>query len=226
MSYQQPPPGPPQAEQPDDQPKRRVPGTGMLLTGLIMLGVSIVGGVIAVGAFAVSMVNSFTDFGESTHTVSEHVTVDGLGDNRWYIYQDPAANTATCSVLNEQGNDIVERSGDMRVSNNEFSLEASQSFESTAGETYQIECSAYPVVLGGPVPVGSIIGLVISIVVALLTFVAGGVLTIVGAVRRNRAKRDGGSTMTGPYPPPGSHPGHGYPQTPPPHQTGQYPPHS
>src|SRR5690625_6158009 len=95
--------------------------------------------------------------------------------------------TATCSVLDEHGNDIVGRSGEMRINNNDFSLEAFQSFKPNAGETYEIECSQYPVVLGGPIPLGGIIGVVISIVVSVLLFIAGLVLTIVGAVQIGRA---------------------------------------
>jgi len=224
VSYEQPTPGPPPPEQPADQKKRRVPGTGMLIAGLIMLGVSVIGGIIAVASFAVSMVNGFTQFGERTHEITEHVTVDGLGDNTWYIYQDPNTMSATCSVLDGQGDDIVERSGEMRVNNNDFSLEAFQSFESNAGETYEIECSQYPVVLGGPIPFGGIIGLVISIVVSVLLFIAGLVLTIVGAVRRSRAKRPTGPPTPGAYRP-GSSPGYGYQQGPPSNQSGQYPPH-
>lgn len=225
MSYQQTPPGP---SEPDNVPtaqqqKRRVPGSRMLITGIILLGLSIIGGIIAVGAFAVSMVNSFSNFGESTYTISEPVAVDGLGDNHWYIYQDPGAMTAECSVIDEQGNDIVQRSGDMSFSNNEFSLEAFQSFESTADGVYEIQCSQYPVVLGGSVPVGSIIGMVVSIVLAVLLFIAGLILTIIGAVRRSRAKRSQTPPAGGNYPP-GSYPGYGYQQGPqPPSQPGPTP---
>lgn len=197
----------------------------MLIAGLVMLGVSIIGGIIAVIAFGASMVTSLVQFDQSTYEISEHVRVDGLGDNQWYIYQEPQALTATCSVLDDQGNDLVVQSRDMEVSNTELSLAASQSFESTADGVYEIECSEYPVTLGGPVPLGGIFGVVISIVAAALVFLAGVVLTIIGAVRRNRAKRHTGPPAGGYYYPPGSQPGYGYPP-PPPHQSGQHPPAS
>lgn len=229
MSYYQTPPGPPAPENvtAGQQPKRRLPGTGMLITGLIMLGVSIIGGIIAIGVFAFSTVSSFERFGDSTHTISEHVTVDGLGDNRWYIYQDPADATATCSVKDPQGNDIVERSSDMQISNTEFSLEAFQSFTSTADEVYEVQCSQYPVVLGGAVPFGGIVGLVISIVGAVILFIAGIILTIIGTLRRRAHKRSQTPPMGGNYPP-GGYPGYGYPPAPPypPNQPGQYPPNA
>ena len=195
----------------------------MLIAGLIMLGVSIIGGIIAAVAVGTSMVTSFAQFGESTYEISEHVRVDGLGDNQWYIYQDPQAATATCTVLNEQGDDIVERSGDMNFSNNEMSLAAFQSFESTAGGVYEIECSEYPVVLGGPVPLGGIFGLVFTGLIAILVFIAGVVLTIIGAIRRSRAKRNAGPPTGGYQYSPQGYSGHGYPPSPP-HQSGQYPP--
>lgn len=197
----------------------------MLITGLIMLGVSIIGGIIAVVAFAFSTVSSLENFDDSTHTISEHVTVDGLGDNRWYIYQDPADRTATCSVTDPQGNDIVERSSDMQLSTTEISLEAFQSFTSTADATYEIQCSEYPVVLGGAIPFGGVIGLVISMVGALILSMAGVILTIIGALRRRSHKRSQAQPIGGNYPPPG-YQGHGYPPQPPypPHQPGQYPP--
>lgn len=229
VSYHPPPPGPPQPDNEPvvQQPQRRLPGTGMLMTGLIMIGVSVVGGAIAAIAFAVSMINSFTAFGESTHTISEHVTVDGLGNNQWYLYQDPAAMSAACSVVDEQGNDIVERSSNMEVSNTDLSLQAFQSFRSTADATYDIECSHYPVALGGPVPFGSIIGFVLTFVVAGLLFIAGLVLTIIGAIRRSRAQRNDRPRMDDYHNPPGTPQGYGYPQSPlPPHQSGRYRPHS
>ena len=184
----------------------------MLITGLIMLGVSIVGGIIAVGVFAFSTVSSFASFGDSTHTISE---------------QDPADMTATCSVTDPQGNDIVERSSDMQISNTEFSLEAFQSFTSTADEVYEIQCSEYPVVLGGAVPFGGIIGLIISIVGAVILFIAGVILTIIGTLRRRAHKRSQAQPMGGNYPP-GGYPGYGYPSQPPypPNQPGQYPPNA
>lgn len=197
----------------------------MLITGLIMLGVSILGGIFAVIAFGASMVASFTQFGESTYEINEHVTVDGLGDNQWYIYQDPQAMDAICTVLDEQGHDIVQRSSDMDISTNELSLTSFQSFQSTTGAVYEIECSEYPVTLGGPVPLGGVFGLVITVVIAILVFITGVVLTILGAVRRSRAKRPVGPPGGGyPYSP-GGYPGYGYPQSPP-HQSGGYPPNA
>ena len=71
----------------------------MLIAGIIMLVVSLVGGLIAVMAFGASMVTNFVQFGESTHQIDEHVRVDGLGDDRWYLYQDPPSATSTCRPI-------------------------------------------------------------------------------------------------------------------------------
>lgn len=214
MSYPPPPPGPNPHQGVQTHPApRRVPGTRMLIAGIIMLVVSIIGGLIAVMAFGASMVTNFVQFGESTHQIDEHVRVDGLGDDRWYLYQDPPSATSTCAVFDAQGNDIVERSGDMAFSTTELSLVAAQSFESTADGVYEIECSAYPVMLGGAVPLGGLLGLVFTGVVAILVGIAGLVLTIIGAVRRSRAQRNAVPPGREQYAPP-----------PPPQQTGQYPP--
>lgn len=221
MTFYQPPPKPPHIPNfPEPERKQRGPGVRMLIAGLVMVGVSIIGGIIAIGAFAFSTVNSFASFADSTYEITEHATVNGLGDNQWYIYQDPGAVTsATCTVTDEQGRDVTNHSTNMDISTNDFSYEASQSFASTEQGSYDIECTNYPVVLGGAVPFGGIIGIVISGIVAGLLFLAGAVLTIIGLVQRSRAKNQQGPPYN-----PGAHPGYGYPQ---PHQyPGQQPPYS
>lgn len=220
MTYYPPSPGPSDTSSfPTPEQNRRKPGGRMLLWGLIMLGVSIIGGIIAVGAFAMSMVGSITTFADNTYEITEHSTVDGLGDKHWYIYHEPDAASITCNVTDEQGRDVVSHTRSMDVSTNEFSYEAFQSFESTAQGSYEIECTDYPVVLGGSVPFGGIFGMVISGVVAGALFLAGATLTVIALVKRSRAKNQ----QQPPYNS-GGYPGYGYPQ--PQQYPGQQPPHS
>lgn len=211
MSYTPPPPGSYQPDNvPTQQKSRRRPGTGMLIAGLVLIGVSIVGGIIAVVAFSVSSFGKLEDFASSTHSIDQHVTVDGLGDNQWFIYQDPNVMTgASCTVIDEQGNDVTNRSADVDMTLNEMSFEAIQTFESTADGVYEISCTNYPVLLGGSLPLGGIFGAIISVVVAGLIFLVGAVLTIIGLVRRSKSKRQQ-------YPPYGgnSYPGYGPGQQP------------
>ena len=213
MSYTPPPPGPYQSGNvslSSAAQRNRRPGTRMLIAGLILIGVSIIGSIIAVVTLSVSSFGKFEEFASSTYSIDEHVTVDGLGDNQWFIYQDPdVMSGASCSVTDEQGNDITNRSADMNMSVNELSYQAIQSFESTADGVYEISCTDYPVALGGSLPLGGLIGVGISLLVAGLLFLVGAVLTIIGLVRRAKSKRQQ-------YPPygGGSYPGYGQGQQP------------
>lgn len=183
----------------------------MLIAGLILIGVSILGGIIAIVTFSVSSVNQFDDFAASTHSIDGPVTVDGLGDNHWYIYQDPSVMSgATCTVVDEQSNDVTNRSPDLEMNLNDLSYEAIQSFESTADGVYEISCTDYPVALGGSIPFGSLFGIGISVMIAILIFLVGAVLTILGLVRRSRSKNQQ-------YPPYGGSPYSGYDPGQPPH---------
>ncbi len=218
MSYTPPAPGPYQADNvPSAQQRRRLPGTGMLITGLILLGISILGGIIAVVAFSVSSFGKLDDFAASTHSIDQPVTVDGLGNNQWYLYQDPTrVSGASCSVTDQQGNDVTNRATDLEMSLNDLSYESIQSFESTAAGVYEISCTDYPVVLGGSLPLGGLLGVGISVAVAVLVFIVGLVLTIVGLVRRSRAKNQ---QYPPNFPPYGGSPYPGYG----PGQSPQYP---
>ena len=180
----------------------------MLIVGLVLIGVSILGGIIAVVAFTVSSSSKLEDFASSTHSIDQHVTVDGLGDHQWFIYQDPNVMTgASCTVLDEQGNDVTTHSADLNMTFNDLSFQAIQTFESSAGGVYDISCTDYPVILGGALPLGGIFGAGISGLVAGLVFLVGAVLTIIGLVRRSKSKR--------PIPHGGSLPGYGPGQQPP-----------
>lgn len=214
------PPAAPQGK----PPKKRRRGTGLLTAGLIALGVSIIGGIIALIVFGGSMVNSFDDFAESAYDVTEPVVVDGLGDNQWYLYQDPnAMSQASCEVTDEQGNDVTNSSAQMNMTNSEYDLSSVQSFESTAGGVYEIQCSSYPVVLGGAVPLGGIFGIVGTMLAAGLIFVVGVVLTIIGIVMRSRSKKNDMPPMNPPYGAAPAQPGYGYSQQQQPYY-GQQPP--
>lgn len=209
MSYQQPPPPGADTMPAAGQPKRRLPGTGMLITGIILVGVSIIGGIIAIILSVVSMVDDLSSFADSTHQVTEHVNVEGLGDQTWYIYQDRAVEQATCTVTDASGEDITSRASTMELSSREVAMHAVQSFAATANGSYAIECTRYPVALGPSVPFGSFIPMLLSGVGAGLLFVVGVVLTIIGAIRRSRAKRQRQQPRNpGTYPPAA---GYGYP---------------
>ena len=146
----------------------------MLIVGLVLIGVSILGGIIAVVAFTVSSFSKLEDFASSTHSIDQHVTVDGLGDHQWFIYQDPNVMTgASCTVLDEQGNDVTTHSADLNMTFNDLSFQAIQTFESSAGGVYDISCTDYPVILGGALPLGGIFGAGISGLVAGLVFLVG-----------------------------------------------------
>ena len=205
MSYTPPPPSSYQPDKvPTRQKSRRRPGTGMLIAGLVLIGVSILGGIIAVVAFSVSSFSKLDDFASSTYSIDQHVTVDGLGDNQWFIYQDPNVMTgARCTVIDEQGNDVANRSADLDMTLNDLSFQAIQSFDSTADGVYEISCTDYPVVLGGSLPLGGLLGAGISVIVAGLMFLVGAVLTIIGLVRRSKSKPQQ-------YPPYGGNPYPGY----------------
>lgn len=203
MSYTPPPPGPYQPENvPTQRQNRRRPGTGMLIAGLIMIGVSVIGGIIAIVTLTISSVNQFQDFADSTYSIDQAVTVDGLGDNHWYLYQDPnITNGANCTVTDQQGNDVTRQSVDLEMDFNDVAYESIQSFESTADGVYEISCTNYPVALGGSMPFGGFLGIGIAVLSAGILFLAGAVLTIIGLVRRSRSKKQqyppyGGS----PYP--------------------------
>ncbi|GAA4115850.1 hypothetical protein [Enteractinococcus coprophilus] len=211
MSYTPPPPSPYQSDKASSSPQRnRRPGTRMLIAGLILIGISVIGGIIAVVALTVSSFGKFEEFASSTYSIEEHVTVDGLGDNQWFIYQDPdVMSGASCSVTDEQGNDITNRSADMNMSVDDLSYQAIQSFESTADGVYEISCTDYPVALGGSLPLGGLIGVGISLLLAGLLFLVGAVLTIIGLVRRAKSKRQQSPPYGG-----GSYPGYGQGQQP------------
>ncbi|GAA2026221.1 hypothetical protein GCM10009720_02330 [Yaniella flava] len=192
--------------------KKRRRGTGLLTAGLITLGVSIIGGIIALIMFGGSTMTSIEDFSESAYDVTEPAVVDGLGDNQWYLYQDPnAISQASCEVTDQQGNDVTNGSAQMNITNSEYDLSSVQSFESTADGVYEIQCSSYPVVLGGAVPLGGIFGVLGTVLVAGFLFVVGAVLTIIGLVMRSNSKKNDMPPMNPPY---GAapQPGYGYSQ--------------
>ena len=77
MSY---PPPPPDSYQPDNSQWQTTTSTRHRYAhrrpGLIV--VSILGGIIAVVAFTVSSFSKLRSFASSTHSIDQHVTVDGL----------------------------------------------------------------------------------------------------------------------------------------------------
>lgn len=225
MSYQQPPQGPPPSgytpgqpgptEQPPQQ-KTRLRGTRRLMWGIILMGVGIIGGIIAAVAFGFAAASQFETFENESYDIDQHVSVDGLGDNHWYIYQpDLAAGSITCEVTDESGQNIVDEAISSSVETNQYSYEAMQSFTSEAGGVYEISCTDYPVLLAGGAPIGGIFGVIGSVVLGFIIFAAGLVLTIIGAVVRSKAKRQ--TPPSGPMYGGGGYPG--YPQ-----QYGQQPP--
>lgn len=227
MSYQQPPQGPPPpgynpgqpgpADHVPNKPGRRR-GKRRLTWGIILMAVGIIGGVVGAMIFGFSAAGQFENFEENTYEIQQSVTMDGLGDNRWYIYQTGAAGgSITCEVTDESGENIVSNNMSSSVSTNELDYEAVQSFSSEAGSTYQISCSSYPVAIGGMVPLGGIFGAIGAAIAGGIIFLAGLVLTIIGAVVRSKSKRQ--------TPPSGPQYGGGYPgYGVPPQQYGQQPP--
>ena len=199
MSYQQPPTGSsspgynPEHTGPGDQMPRsqgRRRGTRRLIWGIVLMGVGVVGGILGLILFGFSTANQFASFEEDSFQLEYDASVDGLGDNQWFIYQaEGAGNSTSCQVLDESGQDIINDSTSSSVETNNFSYEAFQSFRSEPDETYSIECSDYPVVVGGIAPLGGIAGLVGSVLVGFGLFVAGLVLTIIGAVVRSKTKQ-------------------------------------
>lgn len=223
MSYQQPPQGPapytpgqPGPAEQSPQHKPRLRGTRRLMWGLILMGVGIVGGIIGAVVFGFAAANQFETFDEESYDIQEHVSVDGLGDNQWYIYQpDLAAGSITCEVTDESGQNIVDEAFSSSVETNQYSYEAMQSFTSEADGVYEISCTDYPVLLAGGAPIGGIFGAIGSAALGFVVFVVGLVLTIIGAVVRSKAKRQ--TPPSGPMYGGGTYPG--YPQ-----QYGQQPP--
>lgn len=199
MSYQQPPQGPPPpAYNPDPsdpagqppQRKGRRRGTRRLVWGVILMVVGIVGGIIAAIAFGFSAAGQFENFADDSYEIQQPVSVDGLGDNQWYIYQpDMAAGSITCEVTDESGQNIVSENMSSTVETDEYSYEAVQSFSSQSDGVYEISCSDYPVIIGGVAPLGGIFGAIGAVLVGGLVFIVGLVLTIIGAVVRSRSKR-------------------------------------
>ncbi len=199
MSYQQPPPGSspsgnnPEHTGPGDQMPRsqgRRRGTRRLIWGIVLMGVGVVGGIISLILFGLSTASQFESFEENSFQLEYDASVDELGDNQWYLYQAEGADSSgSCQVLDESGEDIVNDSNSSSVETSDFSYEAFQSFRSEPDGTYTIECSDYPVVLGGAAPLGGIFGLIGSAIIGFGLFVAGLVLTIIGAVVRSKSKR-------------------------------------
>lgn len=227
MSYQQPPQGPPPPEynpgQPGpadhvaQQPGRRR-GKRRLMWGIILMAIGLIGGIAGALIFGFTAFDQFDDFEDNTYEIQQPVTVDGLGDNQWYIYQSStAAGSITCEVTDESGENIVTNHMSSSINTNELDYEAVESFSSEADGVYEISCSGYPVSIGGIAPLGGLFGVVGSVIVGALVFLAGLVLTIVGAVVRSKSKRQ--------MPPPGPQYGGGYPgYGGPPQQYGQQPP--
>ncbi|HIW46683.1 MAG TPA: hypothetical protein H9884_07265 [Candidatus Yaniella excrementigallinarum] len=198
MSYQQPPTGPsspgynPEHTGPGDQMPRsqgRRRGTRRLIWGIVLMGVGVVGGILGLILFGFSTANQFASFEEDTFEVQSDASVDGLGDNQWFIYQTEDADSTNCQVLDESGQDIVNDSTSSSVETDNFSYEAVQSFRSEPDGTYTIECSDYPVIVGGMAPLGGVAGVLGSILIGFGLFVAGLVLTIIGAVVRSKNKQ-------------------------------------
>lgn len=221
MSYQQPPPGPADRV-PQQQGRRR--GTRRLRWGIILMAIGFIGGIAGALIFGVSAFCQFDEFEESNYEIQQPVSMDGLGDQRWYIYQtDAAAGSVSCEVTDESGENIVTSNMSSSVSTNDLDYEAVQSFSSEADGVYEISCSSYPVSIGGMAPLGGIFGVIGSVIGGVLVFIAGLVLTIIGAVVRSKSKRQ--------MPPSGPQFGGGYPgyggppqQSGPPQQYGQQPP--
>jgi len=227
MSYQQPPQGPPPPEYNPGQPgpadhvpqqhgRRR--GKRRLMWGIILMAIGLIGGIAGALIFGVSAFDQFDDFEDNTYEIQQPATMDGLGDNQWYIYQTgAAAGSITCEVIDESGENIVSNHMSSSINTNELDYEAVEAFSSEADGVYQISCSNYPVSIGGIAPLGGLFGVVGSVIAGALVFLAGLVLTIVGAVVRSRSKRQ--------MPPQGPQYGGGYPgYGGPPQQYGQQPP--
>lgn len=219
MSYQQPPQGPPPSGYTPGQPgpagqppqqKTRLRGTRRLMWGIILMGVGIIGGIIAAVAFGFTAASQFEAFEDESYDIDQHVSVDGLGDNRWYIYQpDLAAGSITCEVTDETGQNIVDEAISSSVETNQYSYEAMQSFTSEADGVYEISCTDYPVLLAGGAPIGGIFGAIGSVVLGFIVFAVGLVLTIIGAVVRSKAKRQ--TPPSGPMYGGGAYPGYSQP---------------
>jgi len=226
MSYQQPPqqPPPPGYNPGQPGPADRMPqqpdrprGKRRLTWGIILMAVGIIGGIAGALIFGFSTAGQFEDFEDNTYEIQQPVTMDGLGDNQWYIYQTGAAGgSITCEVTDESGENIVSDNMSSSVTTNNLDYEAGQSFSSEAGSTYQISCSSYPVAIGGIAPLGGIFGIIGSVFVGGVIFLTGLVLTIIGAVVRSKSKRQ----MPPPGPQYGGYPGYDVP----PQQYGQQPP--
>ena len=185
--------------------------------GIILMAVGIIGGIAGALIFGFSAVGQFEQFEDNTYEIQQSVTMDGLGDNQWYIYQTGAAGgSITCEVTDESGENIVSNNMSSSVSTNDLDYKAVQSFSSEAGSTYEISCSSYPVAIGGMAPLGGIFGVVGSVIAGVVIFLAGLVLTIIGAVVRSKSKRQ--MPPSGPHH--GGYPGYGVP----PQQYGQQPP--
>lgn len=188
----------------------------MILAGAITMGVSIIGGIIALIITFTSMTDGFIDYAETAQELSGPTMVDSLGDEEWFIMPLDDDVSATCMVLDSQGTEVTAGSNMMW-----------QTFVSEANETYTIECDAYPVMLGGEIPMGGVLGLGLIVIIAPLVFIIGLILLIIGLVRRSRANRN--QPPPNYYYQPGPQQGYGQPgpyQTPGDSWPGQYPPNS
>lgn len=194
------------------KPPRR-PGTGMIIAGAITMGVSIIGGIIALIISFTSMTGGFMDYAETSHEISGPTMVDSLGDQEWYLLPLDDDVSATCTVLDSAGVEVTTGTNVMW-----------QTFVSEADETYTVECDVYPVMLGGEIPMGGILGLGLIVLIAPIVFIVGLILLIIGLVRRSRANRHQpppnyyyqpgppqGYGQPGPYQAPGDYPSGPYP---------------
>src|SRR5699024_11015332 len=110
MSSQQQPTGPPSPgynpehtgrgdQMPRSQGRRR--GSRRTSWGIVLMGVGVVGGILGLISFGFSTANQFASFEEDTFEVQSDASVDGLGDNQWFIYQTEDADSTNCQVLDE-----------------------------------------------------------------------------------------------------------------------------
>src|SRR5699024_9547613 len=89
----------PGARLPRNSGRRR--GTRRLIWGIVLMGVGVVGGILGLILFGFSTANQFASFEEDTFEVQSDASVDGLGDNQWFIYQTEDADSTNCQVLDE-----------------------------------------------------------------------------------------------------------------------------
>src|SRR5699024_5029926 len=96
MSYHQPPQGPPPPEYKAGKPgtAKYVPqqhgrrsGKRRLMWCIILMAIGLIGGIAGALIFGISAFDQFDDFEDNTYEIQQPATMDGLGDNQWYIYQ-------------------------------------------------------------------------------------------------------------------------------------------